>query len=54
VFAVLVAGSAGALVCVSGWSAEGAVADGLVRGIPEALAVLGAYAALGRVLALRH
>ncbi len=53
-FAGLVAGAAGTLVCISGWSAEGTVADGLVRGIPEALAVLGAYAAFGRVLALRH
>jgi hypothetical protein len=53
-FAVLVAGAAGALVCLSGWSAEGTLADGLVRGIPEALAVLGAYAVFGRVLALRH
>ncbi len=53
-FAVLVAGAAGALVCVSGWSAEGTVGDGLVRGFPEMLAVLGAYAALGRLLALRR
>ena len=52
--AVLVAAAAGALVCVSGWSAEGTVGDGLVRGVPEALAVLAAYATLGRVLALRH
>ncbi len=54
VFAILVAGAAGALVFVSGWSAEGTVADGLVRGVPEALAVLGCYAALGRLLALRR
>lgn len=43
-------GMAGVLV---GWNAEGTVADGLVRGVPEMLAVLGCYAVLGRVLALR-
>ena len=36
-----------------GWNAEGTLADGLVRGVPEAAAVLGCYAALGRVLSLR-
>ena len=36
-----------------GWNAEGMLADGLVRGVPEAAAVLGCYAALGRELALR-
>ena len=37
-----------------GWNAEGTLVDGLVRGVPEAVAVLGCYAALGRVLALRQ
>jgi hypothetical protein len=43
----------GLVTVAVGWSAEGALADGLVRGLPEAAAVLGCYAALGRVLALR-
>lgn len=37
-----------------GWRAEGTVIDGLVRGLPEATAVLIAYVTLGRVLSLRR
>jgi len=48
------AGAIGLAAVAVGWHAEGTVADGLVRGVPEALAVLAAYAALGRVLALRR
>ena len=53
-FAAAVAGAIGFAAAAVGWHVEGTMADGLVRGIPEALAVFGAYAALGRVLALRH
>src|SRR5262249_13034816 len=44
----------GAAALAAGWRAEGTVTDGLVRGLPEATAVLLAYAALGRVLSLRR
>ena len=53
-FAVGVAAAVGAAAVVAGWHAEGTVADGIVRGLPEATAVLLAYAALGRVLSLRR
>ena len=53
-FAAATALTIGVAAVAVGWNAEGTLADGLVRGIPEALAVIGAYAALGRVLALRR
>ena len=53
-FAAAVAAATGLAAVAVGSHAEGTVADGLVRGIPEALAVLLGYATLGRVLALRR
>ena len=53
-FAIGFAAAVGATALAVGWRAEGTVADGLVRGLPEATAVLLAYAALGRVLSLRR
>jgi hypothetical protein len=53
-FAVAVAVAIGASAVVVGWRAEGTLGDGLVRGLPEAAAVLVAYVALGRVLSLRR
>jgi hypothetical protein len=53
-FAVAVAAAVGGCAVIVGWHAEGTLADGLVRGLPEATAVLLAYAALGRVLSLRR
>jgi hypothetical protein len=52
-FAAAFALAVGLVAVAVGWNAEGTLADGLVRGVPEAVAVLGCYAALGRVLALR-
>jgi hypothetical protein len=52
-FAAACAFAIGLAAVVAGWSAEGTLADGLVRGLPEAVAVLGCFAGLGRVLALR-
>jgi hypothetical protein len=52
-FATAFALAVGVVAVAVGWNAEGTVMDGLVRGVPEALAVLGCYAALGRVLSLR-
>jgi hypothetical protein len=53
-FALAFAGAVGLFAVAVGWNAEGTLADGLVRGIPEAVAVLAFYAALGRALALRR
>jgi hypothetical protein len=53
-FAVAVALAVGLVMTVGGWHAEGSLEEGLVRGIPEAVAILVLYAALGRVLALRR
>jgi hypothetical protein len=52
-FGIAFALAVGTVAVAVGWNAEGTLVDGLVRGVPEALAVLGCYAALGRVLALR-
>ena len=52
-FASAFAIAVGLTAVAVGWNAEGTLADGLVRGVPEAAAVLGCYAALGRVLSLR-
>jgi hypothetical protein len=48
-FAVVV----GLVATAAGWNGEGTLADGLVRGVPEAIAVVGFYAAFGRTLGLR-
>jgi len=53
-FAISFAALVGAAAVVVGWRAEGTVVDGLVRGLPEATAVLIAYVTLGRVLSLRR
>ena len=53
-FALLVATVVGIVGLVVGWQAEGTLGDGVVRGALEALALLGCFAALGKVLALRR
>ncbi len=53
-FATAFALAVGLVAVAVGWNAEGTLVDGLVRGVPEAIAVLGCYTALGRVLALRQ
>jgi hypothetical protein len=53
-FAIAFAAAAGSAAVAVGWRAEGTAVDGLVRGLPEATAVLVAYVALGRALSLRR
>jgi hypothetical protein len=53
-FALLCSALVGTAGTAAGWYAEGDLGSGIVRGAIEAVLLLGCFAALGRLLALRR